>query len=61
MSKRTTDQPQGRHFHRWRIAEPNGPVSEGLCRECGATREVRNWLAESDFITNEEHRMTRAA
>ncbi len=61
MSKRTTVQPRGRHFHRWRIAEPNGPVSEGRCRECGATREFRNWLPESDFITNEEHRMTRAA
>lgn len=30
------------HTHRWRIAEPNGPYSEGVCRECGATRMFGN-------------------
>ncbi len=50
-----------RHFHRWRIDEPAGPVSLGRCHECGAEKEFKNWLSESDFITNEEHRMTRAA
>lgn len=63
MNKRsataTATKPQ--HFHRWRIDEPNGPVSMGLCSECGAVKEFRNWLSESDFITNEEHRMNRAA
>ena len=45
------------HFHRWRIDEPNGPISRGACKVCGATKEFKNWLAEGDFITNEEHRM----
>ncbi|HXH20523.1 MAG TPA: hypothetical protein VNN10_00730 [Dehalococcoidia bacterium] len=28
--------------HRWVIAAPNGPTSEGVCRLCGARREFRN-------------------
>jgi len=44
------------HFHRWRIDEPNGPVSMGVCKVCGESKEFRNWLADMDFITNEEHR-----
>jgi translation initiation factor IF-1 len=44
------------HFHRWRIDEPNGPISTGTCKVCGKTRQFKNWLAEGDFITNEEHR-----
>lgn len=44
------------HYHRWRIDEPNGPVSVGVCRECGTTKEFKNWLSDMDFITNEEHR-----
>ncbi len=56
---RTTEDSQ--HFHRWRIEEPDGPVSGGVCRDCGATKEFKNWLSDSDFITNEEHRMSRAA
>lgn len=49
--------PQADHFHRWRIDEPNGPVSEGVCKICGVTKQFRNWLSEGDFITNEEHRI----
>lgn len=48
--------PDG-HFHRWRIDEPNGPVSLGVCKVCGAEKQFKNWLADGDFITNEEHRM----
>lgn len=44
------------HFHRWRIEEPNGPTSTGVCKICGQTKQFKNWLAEGDFITNEEHR-----
>ncbi|MCR4339571.1 MAG: hypothetical protein NUW01_06755 [Gemmatimonadaceae bacterium] len=29
------------HFHRWRIAEPAGPTSQGTC-DCGVTREFPN-------------------
>ncbi|MFN0147426.1 MAG: hypothetical protein ACKVT1_13015 [Dehalococcoidia bacterium] len=44
------------HFHRWLIDEPNGPVSRGVCKVCGTTKDFKNWLADGDFITNEEHR-----
>jgi hypothetical protein len=45
------------HAHRWRIDEPSGHMSRGVCRICGAEREFKNWLEDSDFITNTEHRM----
>jgi hypothetical protein len=45
------------HLHRWRIDEPNGPISRGVCKVCGAEKQFKNWLSEGDFITNEEHRM----
>ncbi len=48
------------HFHRWRIDEPNGPVSYGVCKVCGTTKEFKNWLSDGDFITNEEHRSAAA-
>lgn len=44
------------HFHRWRIDEPNGPTSGGVCKICGVSKEFKNWLSDMDFITNEEHR-----
>jgi hypothetical protein len=50
-------QPQRAHAHRWRIEEPNGPFSLGVCKICGAEKQFRNWLEETDFITNEEHRI----
>lgn len=53
----TTEQ----HFHRWRIDEPNGQVSTGTCKTCGATKQFKNWLSDGDFITNEEHRVAAAA
>ncbi len=49
------------HFHRWRIDEPNGQLSVGTCKTCGATKEFKNWLSDGDFITNEEHRIASAA
>lgn len=36
------DGPQQRCIHRWRIAEPNGPTSAGVCRLCGATKAFGN-------------------
>lgn len=44
--------------HHWKIEEANGPISKGQCIKpaCGATREFRNWLPETDFVTNTEHR-----
>ncbi|MFQ5380470.1 MAG: hypothetical protein ACE5EF_02435 [Dehalococcoidia bacterium] len=45
------------HFHRWRIEEPNGPTSTGVCKVCGTEKVFKNWLSDMDFITNEEHRV----
>jgi hypothetical protein len=44
------------HYHRWRIEEPNGPISRGVCKVCGVEKQFKNWLSDMDFITNEEHR-----
>jgi len=48
---------QADHYHRWRIDEPNGPTSTGVCKVCGTTKAFKNWLSDMDFITNEEHRI----
>ena len=48
------------HAHRWVIEEPNGPVSRGRCKLCLAERDFKNWLAESDFIGNEDYRQIAA-
>lgn len=31
-----------RCVHHWRIERPQGEFSEGICLNCGATREFRN-------------------
>jgi hypothetical protein len=56
----TAPQAPADHYHRWRIEEPNGPVSVGVCKVCGATKSFKNWLSDGDFITNEEHRVMAA-
>lgn len=55
--KARTEAPLVDHGHRWRIDEPSGPMSQGVCAICGATKEFKNWLSDGDFITNEEHRV----
>ena len=59
MNTSQTNASSEQHFHRWRIEEPNGPTSVGRCT-CGAIKEFKNWLADGDFITNEEHRVMAA-
>jgi hypothetical protein len=49
--------PRAEHAHHWLIEEASGPVSRGQCKRCGVTKEFKNWLEDSDFITNEEHRI----
>ncbi len=64
MAQATTQKPTNTtvdHFHRWRIDEPSGPISLGVCKECGAEKQFKNWLSDGDFITNEEHRVANAA
>lgn len=60
-SRSATVIPTNHHFHHWRIEEANGPRSTGVCKYCGAEKVFKNWLEDSDFITNEEHRSTAAA
>lgn len=45
------------HAHHWLIEEANGQQSRGVCKRCGAIKQFKNWLEDSDFITNEEHRV----
>ena len=40
--------------HHWRIAEPNGPISVGLCQHCGSERPFRN--VSWDNLTGDERR-----
>jgi hypothetical protein len=64
MAQATVESPKAStadHFHRWRIEEPNGPVSRGICKVCGTEKQFKNWLQDGDFITNEEHRVANAA
>ncbi len=44
------------HAHHWVIEEASGLLSQGRCKRCGVSKEFKNWLADTDFITNEEHR-----
>jgi hypothetical protein len=42
------------HTHHWLIEEPNRPLSQGLCRSCGATRVFRNSIEEIEITTNKD-------
>ncbi len=53
----STGAPAQNHAHHWVIEEASGPLSPGRCKKCGATKNFKNWLEDSDFITNEEHRL----
>lgn len=48
------------HVHHWRIEEPNGETSLGVCKICGATRAFKNWLPDTDYLTFEERRQAAA-
>ncbi|MEP6871749.1 MAG: hypothetical protein ABI939_07850 [Anaerolineaceae bacterium] len=57
MATKTLSVPApAEHAHHWMIEEASGPLSGGRCKSCGAKKAFKNWLADSDFITNEEHR-----
>jgi len=32
--------------HYWLIGEPQGPVSEGVCRKCGEVRQFNNYVED---------------
>ena len=48
--------PRAEHAHHWLIEEAAGPLPMRPCKRCGATKTFKNWLEDTDFITNEEHR-----
>ena len=29
-------------IHHWEIEEPDGPISEGICKNCGEKKEFQN-------------------
>ena len=41
--------------HYWIIESPRGPVSSGLCRDCGEGREFKNYIEETSY--DDESRM----
>ena len=42
------------HVHQWRIAEPEGAESLGICWTCREWRMFKNWDEANDFVTNTE-------
>lgn len=44
----TECQQKGSNCH-WTIAPPNGPVSMGICKKCGAEKEFRNSFEYSSW------------
>lgn len=56
----TTGAETGRQLaHHWRIEEPMGAQSLGVCLLCGATRWFANWDSVWDVLTNNEQRALR--
>lgn len=41
--------PSSDHAHHWKIAEAEGPVSEGICKHCGTRKPFKNWPEDLDF------------
>ncbi len=35
--------------HHWIIESPDGPVSGGVCKLCGATKEFKNYIDETPW------------
>ena len=39
-------QPSAVCVHHWIIGLPDGPVSRGMCKKCGAEREFNNYVGD---------------
>ena len=35
--------------HHWMIGDPDGPMSAGICKHCGAQKEFMNYFAGSSW------------
>ena len=45
-------QTKAKCVHHWNIAEPNGPISEGVCKNCGEKKEFQNSIfADTQHIS----------
>ena len=42
------EQPVEQCVHHWVIEPPDGPISKGICKICGAIREFENWKIPQD-------------
>lgn len=48
--------PELRCVHHWLIEPPEGPISKGICKKCGAAKEFvnhigfSNWESESSVL-----------
>jgi len=42
--------------HYWIIETPSGPISGGVCKFCGATREFKNYLRDCLEVDSEEYK-----
>ena len=47
--------------HHWVIDSPNGPVSRGVCKICGAEHGFRNYAENAPYWENDEARSERVA
>jgi len=57
MKKAVVTQPEkatedGQCRHHWLIESPEGPISMGICKLCGAQKEFRN--SASDFLWEDD-------
>jgi len=46
------------HTHRWMIASPSGPTSEGKCKICKEVRDFRNSLDVTNWTGSPSHKKT---
>lgn len=40
--ERGFEREEGRHYHTWRLPEPNGPTCVAACTACGAEKRMHN-------------------
>ena len=51
ISEPIEERKQETCVHHWVIDPPEGPMSQGICRKCGTTREFQNFFPYSTWET----------
>lgn len=65
LEQTTYQETECKHF--WVIESPSGPISGGVCKNCGEAREFRNslpmtrWEGEADKAKNRASAETTAS